>query len=159
LANRSIIFSFTLAIFYVQSKFESVLTTSRKVYSGMDGVTLGIFGRLQVRLDPWQPEFGPEFAGIDEPASEGQVSVDIEIERSQREWKGIDADSHWPREHPVWFIDGIRRVEARVTAKLDGHYSYGAFGAYAVGAVRLNNEEASFERFLTGRVLALCSAD
>jgi hypothetical protein len=125
----------------------------------MDGVTLGIFGRLQVRLDPWQPEFGPEFAGIEEPATEGQVSVDIEFERSQRDWKGTDAESHWPREHPVWFIDGIRRVEARVTTKLDGHYSYGAFGAYAVGAVRLNNEEASFERFLTGRVFALCSAE
>ena len=64
-----------------------------------------------------------------------------------------------PLEHPVWFIDGVRRLEARVTAKLDGQYSYGAFGAYGVGAVQIDRDQACFERFLTGRVFALCSAD
>jgi hypothetical protein len=135
------------------------VNSTKTVCFDMNEVAARTFGRLQVRLDPWQPEFGPEFAGIDEPALEAQESVDIEIERSQRDWKAIDPDSHWPREHPVWFIDGIRRVEARATAKLDGHYSYGAFGAYGVGAVQLKSEDACFERFLTGRVFALCSAE
>lgn len=119
----------------------------------------GIFGRLQVRLDPWQPEFGPEFAGIDELPPEGPESVDVEIERAQPEWQAIDADSDRSREHVVWFIDGVRRLEARVTGKLDGHYSYGAFGSYGVGAVQLNAQQACFERFLTGHVFALCSPE
>ena len=119
----------------------------------------GVFGRLQVRLDPWQPEFGPEFAGAEESVAEGQESVDIEVERSQGDWGTIDPDLCWANEHPVWFIDGVRRLEARVTAKLDGRYSYGAFGAYGVGAVKLNSDRACFERSLTGRVFALSSAE
>jgi uncharacterized protein len=62
-------------------------------------------------------------------------------------------------EHPVWFIDGVRRLEARVTAKFDGSRFYGAFGAYGVGAVQIGRDQACFERFLTGRVFALCSAE
>jgi hypothetical protein len=34
-----------------------------------------VFGPLQVRLDPWQPEFGPEFPGADQPTIEVQESV------------------------------------------------------------------------------------
>ncbi len=118
-----------------------------------------VFGRLQVRLDPWQPEFGPEFAGFDEVPPEGTESVDIEIERSSAGWGAIEADVNDRSVRPVWFIDGVRRLEARVTAKLDGHYSYGAFGAYAVGAVLLTTEEACFDRSLTGRVFALSSVE
>ena len=117
------------------------------------------FGKLQVRLDPWQPEFGPEFSGFDELSPDGQESVDIEIERSHGDWKAIDPDLHLPYEHRIRLIDGVRRLEARVTANLEGRYSYGAFGAYSVGAVQLNREGACFERFLTGRIFALCSAE
>ena len=124
-----------------------------------DNSAKGVFGRLQVRLDPWQPEFGPEFAGFDEMAADGPESVDIELERPRDHWEPIDPELNWPLEHPVWFIDGVRRLEARVTAKLDGQYSYGAFGAYGVGAVQIDRDQACFERFLTGRVFALCSAD
>lgn len=118
-----------------------------------------VFGRLQVRLDPWQPEFGPEFAGIEEPLAEGLESVDIEIERTQADWGALDPDLSRAGERPVWFIDGVRRLEARVTAKLDGCYSYGAFGAYGVGAVQLDHDGARFERSISGRVFALCSAE
>ena len=112
-----------------------------------DNSAKGVFGRLQVRLDPWQPEFGPEFAGFDEMAADGPESVDIELERPRDHWEPIDPELNWPLEHPVWFIDGVRRLEARVTAKLDGQYSYGAFGAYGVGAVQIDRDQACFERF------------
>lgn len=119
----------------------------------------GVFGRLQVRLDPWQPEFGPEFGGMDEQAQETAESLDLEIERPTDSWSVIDPGALAEPREPVWFIDGVRRVEARVTAKLDKQYFYGAFGAYAVGAVQLNSQAALFERSLTGRVLALASSE
>lgn len=59
----------------------------------------------------------------------------------------------------ITFIDGVRRLEARVTAKADGLFHYGAFGSYAVGCVRLSSQEASFERSVTGRVFALSPTD
>lgn len=118
-----------------------------------------MFGKLKVRLDPWQPEFGPEFGGIEEQSPESPESLDIELERSSQLWSAIDPDVRAETREPVWFIDGVRRLEARVTAKLDDQYSYGAFGAYAVGAVQLNNEQALFERFATGRLLALSSSE
>jgi uncharacterized protein len=118
-----------------------------------------VFGTLKVRLDPWQPAFGPEFGGIDEQIPEGPESLDIEIERSSQSWSGIDPNTRSEPSEPVWFIDGVRRLEARVTAKLSELYYYGAFGAYAVGAVQLNSEQAFFERHITGRLLALSSPE
>jgi hypothetical protein len=119
----------------------------------------GVFGRLRVRLDPWQPEFGPEFGGIEEQMPEAPDSLDLEIERPADSWSAVEPGIRLEPREPVWFIDGVRRVEARVTAKLDQQYFYGAFGAYAVGAVQLNSQDALFERSLTGRVLALSSSE
>jgi hypothetical protein len=118
-----------------------------------------VFGKLKVRLDPWQPEFGPEFAGVEDQTSESSLSLDVGLERSPQSWNGIDPDLRAEPREPVWFIDGVRRLEARVTAKLNEQYSYGAFGAYAVGAVQLNSGQALFDRFLTGRMLALSSPE
>lgn len=119
----------------------------------------GVFGKLKVRLDPWQPEFGPEFGGIEEQSPESPESLDIELERSAQLWSGIDPGGRAGPREPVWFIDGVRRMEARVTAKFNDQYFYGAFGAFAVGSVQLNSEQALFERFLTGRMLALSSPE
>ena len=124
-----------------------------------DNSAKGVFGRLQVRLDPWQPEFGPEFAGFDEMAADGPESVDIELERPRDHWEPIDPDHQLAAETPRLVHRRVRRLEARVTAKLDGQYSYGAFGAYGVGAVQIDQDQACFERSLTGRVFALCSAE
>jgi hypothetical protein len=114
-------------------------------------------GHIKLRLDPWEADFGPEFTGFDEASPEVSEKVDIEIETPLTKWGVLDP-SPGPVPEPVWFIDGVRRIEARVTVEIEGHYTYGGFGAYAVAAVRLASADAVFERILTGRVLALCSA-
>src|SRR5579863_607019 len=76
----------------------------------------GGFGRLQVRLDPWQPEFGPEFGGIEEQMPEAPDSLDLEIERPAHSWSAVEPGILPEPREPVWFIDGVRRIEARVTA-------------------------------------------
>ena len=115
-----------------------------------------IFGRLQVRLDPWQPEFGAEFSLGEDPAAALECT-EIDIEHPPADWSPIQPSTGSIR--PVWFIDGVRRLEARVTAKLDDSYSYGAFGTFGVGAVRLDAEQACFDRHSVGRVFALSSAE
>lgn len=118
------------------------------------------FGRLEVRLDPWQPEFGPEFTGVDESVANGhEVDVEVEIERAVADWAPIDPGDRPGPEDSVCFVDGVRRLEARVTVKLGEQYSYGAFGAYGIGAVEIDSEKAHFERAFTGRVLALSAAE
>lgn len=127
--------------------------------AAMEEAVQSVFGRLEVRLDPWQPEFGPEFAGMEDIVlNDAQAAVDIGVERPSGDWGSIEPG---PRdlERSVWFIDGVRRLEARVTAKVDGSYCYGAFGSYAVGSVHLNSEQAYFDRFVTGRIFALASAE
>ncbi|MCS7023997.1 MAG: hypothetical protein NZV14_04310 [Bryobacteraceae bacterium] len=117
------------------------------------------FGRLRIFLDPWQPEFGPEFSAFEE-ASEGEAeTVDTERECDSKDWRPIDPPPFSLGEEPVWLIDGVRRLEARVTIENDRQYSQGAFGAYAVGAVHLSTQLARFERLVTGRVLALATGE
>lgn len=96
---------------------------------------------------------------MEESAPDGQKAVDTTIERESGEWNAIDpVVALGAARESVWFIDGVRRLEARVTAKSGDQYFYGAFGAYAVGAVHLNADQAG-ERFTTGRMLALSSSD
>jgi hypothetical protein len=49
----------------------------------------GVFGSLQVRLDPWQPGFGPEFAGFDDMTQDGQESIDMDLERPRDRWEPL----------------------------------------------------------------------
>ncbi|MBL8230171.1 MAG: hypothetical protein JNL98_16905 [Bryobacterales bacterium] len=114
---------------------------------------------MQLRLDPWQPEFGPEFGPLEDLPAESDESVDTAVEREAESWSAIDASPLPEPPGQLWLIDGVRRLEARVTVKLDGHYSQGAFGAYAVGAVLLTAQQAGFERLIRGRILALTSAE
>lgn len=123
----------------------------------MLNITLEVFGKLQVRLDPWQPEFGAEFSLSEDQTAPGQEAAETDVELSSADWRPINPEKRSIR--PVWFIDGVRRLEARVTAKLDDHYFYGAFGAFGVGAVRLEVEQACFERSFVGHVFALSSAE
>src|SRR6202034_426927 len=78
-----------------------------------------VFGRLQVRLDPWHPEFGRELGGIEEQRPEAPDSLDMEIEQPADSWSAVEPGILLEPRESVWFIDGVRRVEARVTAKLD----------------------------------------
>ncbi len=53
------------------------------------------------------------------------------------------------------FVDGSRRVEARILADHEGRIVHGIFGSLAVGAVRTGNPKASFEEIRVQRCLML----
>jgi hypothetical protein len=99
--------------------------------------------------DPWSPEYGMGF----------EVSVaDLELPRADPFVETAD----WSRplvpptqgEAPVWFVDGVRRVEVRLIAEDGGRRVPGLFGSYAVGSVACN-AAATFGEHRIGRALVL----
>lgn len=92
-----------------------------------------------LRADPWRPEYGMGFdAGFEDPPV---PRADPTVETA--DWsKPLSPRPHPPC--PVWFVDGVRRVELRLIAEdPSGRRVPGLFGTYAVGSVRCDGR-ASF---------------
>jgi len=107
--------------------------------------------RPVLRLDPWMPDYEGSIQ-ID-PAEEsvaGQVVTGIEA----IDWKPVVAQASSPMP-PLYFIDGVRRTEARVLAWNRAGLVHGLFGAVAAGAVSTTDRQARFDRFTVQRVLLL----
>ena len=66
--------------------------------------------RLQIQA--WDPSFGAEI-GFTEEDDTGTVEIDLEIEKPLPDWAPVPP-SRALRE-PVWFVDGVRRIDARAT--------------------------------------------
>ena len=85
----------------------------------------------QVFVESWDPSYGTPLSPDDELApTEGQVRTDVEVEVWSEPLPGVDDGVE-----RVAFVDGIRRVEARLTVESDtGRPISGICGAYGVGA-------------------------
>jgi hypothetical protein len=105
--------------------------------------------QLQIRLDPWPAEYESSFQ-IDEFEEEiAQVDADVEGVA----WQAIEP-SRQVRPETLYFVDGVRRVEARIMVDdSSGRIIRGLFGSAAVGAVRVQNNVASFEQIRVKRLL------
>jgi hypothetical protein len=104
---------------------------------------------LRLRADPWAPDYGMGFdaAGAEEP----ELAPDPGVETT--DWGRPIAPP--PRDPcPVWFVDGVRRVELRVVAENDVRRTHGLFGSYAVGSVRCDGR-ATFGEHAVGRAVVL----
>lgn len=112
------------------------------------------FGDYCVRIDPWQVEYGdqtPLAPAEDQPDEQ----VDHEIEVGDAKWHAITPTGAARPHKRVVFIDGIRRLEARVHARQGEQLIYGGFGSFAVGAVVVENSSASFGDLRVFRVAVL----
>jgi hypothetical protein len=98
---------------------------------------MSLFGELQVRLDPWQVDYGTELPLEDvEEAPDEAVVIDVEL--AAGEWRSV-TPSETPTPARLIFVDGVRRLEARLIARRGDQLCHGAFGSYAVGAVDVTN--------------------
>ena len=100
------------------------------------------FGELLVQLDPWQVEYGAELPFEDVAESEESAAT-LDIEFAADEWRPIRPDQAAILSELV-FVDGVRRVEARLIIRRQDRICHGAFGSHAVGAVRIADGVASF---------------
>lgn len=88
---------------------------------------------MRFTVDPWDPEYGTanELDGLE--ATSAEVVVDVEVAAS--EWRGLAPTTAAAVD--VLFIDGVRRVDARVWLEdPEGDHHAGICATYAAGAVR-----------------------
>jgi hypothetical protein len=72
---------------------------------------------LSFTVDPWDPGYGQAFADEqDEPGglSESSAELDLALEVPADDWRPIDPDPAPPLPPTVLFLDGVRRIDARV---------------------------------------------
>jgi hypothetical protein len=110
-----------------------------------------VFGGLDVRLDPWQVDYGPEHP-LDADEDQASEAVKVDVEVPEDDWAPILPPDGW-RPAEWLFVDGVRRAEARVVVKQGT--VHGVFGSWGVGAVRSGADGASFGEHRIGRNLAL----
>ena len=112
---------------------------------------------LKLRLDPWATEYNTSYFAeqISESAAE---HVDISIEMS--DWqpiapkKDIDIDDF--RYKRLIFIDGSRRIEARVLLESEERQvAFGALASYGVGAVDCCPKQSRVASFINLQELGI----
>jgi hypothetical protein len=110
-------------------------------------------GGLDLRLDPWNAEYGTEIALGPAGVDAGTSDLSVEVEASA--WTPLTpaADALLPER--IAFIDGVRRVEARVLARDGERLVHGAFGSFGVGCTIVEGGSASWGPERIERVLAL----
>lgn len=90
-----------------------------------------------LRADPWAPEFG---MGFDAPLEDSPLPhVDSFVETD--DWSAARSPVA-PSPCPLWFIDGVRRVELRLVGSDESRVVSGLFGSLAVGSVRCDGSAA-----------------
>jgi hypothetical protein len=74
---------------------------------------LNIASGMRFNVDGWEPEYGLAF-DMDPQLAESRSDVDPDIEVPQDRWRPIAVDSAVTAPRVVLFVDGVRRVDARV---------------------------------------------
>jgi hypothetical protein len=117
-----------------------------------------IFGDLAVQLDPWQVDYGSELPLDDAEEQAPDETVVLDIEVAPENWQPI-----LPREAPapaqLIFVDGARRIEARLIVRRRERLCHGAFGSHAVGAVKVVDSRAVCETPRVGRIIVIGSGE
>jgi hypothetical protein len=119
---------------------------------------MAIFGDLAVQLDPWQVDYGTELPLNDaqEPAPDEAVALDVEV--ALENWRPIRPSQAMLPAHLI-FVDGVRRIEARLIVRRQERLCHGAFGSHAVGAVKVVDSAAVWESPRVGRIIVIGSGE
>ncbi len=115
-----------------------------------------LFGDFRLRIDPWEVDYGDQTPlALYEDRPEEQVDHEVEVADGQ--WLAITPSDATETPDRVVFIDGVRRLEARVNARQGEQWIYGGFGSHAVGAVEIHDSQASFGEIRVFRTAVLGS--
>ncbi len=94
---------------------------------------------MQFAVETWDPDYGTGGDSDALDASTDVVDPDRELHRSQ--WTPITADAR-PAPGTMWFVDGVRRIDARIWVTDDGLVLPGSCATVAAGAVACSGSRA-----------------
>jgi hypothetical protein len=88
-------------------------------------------------VDPWAPNYGTS-VGFDEdgPDERSPAALDSDLEMPADEWRPIGPRPGVSAPDVVYFVDGVRRLDARVWLEDDDETYAGIAASLAAGAVR-----------------------
>jgi hypothetical protein len=96
--------------------------------------------RMSFSVDPWDPSYGmamgEELTGDSLHESSAELVLDLELPADR--WRPLAAESGGPVPGTVLFLDGVRRIDARVWVHGGAQPSPGIAASYAAGLVCLN---------------------
>lgn len=102
-------------------------------------------------LDPWSPDYeAPVQTGGPDTATTGEIDPTVET----ADWKAV-CPSATVQPKRICFVDGVRRVEARVLAQDDDRLIHGLFSSAGAGCVVSEGGIADYDRIKISRYLIL----
>src|SRR5437867_822670 len=111
--------------------------------------------QVRLRLDPWPGDYEGALQ-IEDFDQTPTAEIDTGVETGL--WAAVPATPDQPRPLRIAFIDGVRRIDARVLGEsASGQPVYGMFGSLAVGAVEVEGNRALVEKVVVRRYLILGS--
>ena len=102
---------------------------------------------MKFAVETWAPEYG--VAADAEHLEEASAEVDVEVERPAGEWAAVDPAPDVETPASIVFVDGVRRVDARIWITDGDRARPGVCASAAAGAVRC---EASTAQVVASRV-------
>ena len=85
-------------------------------------------------------------------------AVALDVELAPEKWRPISPIETMAPSQLI-FVDGVRRIEARLIIRRRGRLCHGAFGSHAVGAVRVVAGAAACDPPQVGRLLVIGSGE
>lgn len=113
-------------------------------------------------IEPWDPGYGLAYSADADPASTAELKLDLELPADQ--WQAIDPDLLGPVPGTLLFLDGVRRIDARVwvqgTARDPARPVPGIAVSLAAGLVRCPaGQRAEIARVAVERDLITAAPD
>jgi hypothetical protein len=100
------------------------------------------------RLDPFAADYDAaiQLNEADEPTA----PVDVTVERA--DWQPVSPEGAGEPVVPVFFVDGVRRVEHRLLVESDEGTLFGLLGSFGVGATHVERRRARVSHEAIGRL-------
>lgn len=96
---------------------------------------------MRIHVEAWAPEYGSPLDAEVLPPTAAAVDVDVEV--APAEWRPLQPPDDVAVARRVDFIDGVRRIDARVwITGDDGATHMGICASYAAGVARCDDAEA-----------------
>lgn len=115
---------------------------------------------MRFSVDGWDPSYGTSYQDSVETRAESEARVDVAVELDPADWRAVPTSGAGAQ--TVWFVDGVRRLEAQLWihgADASDEPAPAICASYAAGVVRTTQTAAEVVLVHTRRGLFTTAAD